>query len=183
MAKTCSPLAGPSPLPPSAPALSPVEAKIAELTDQFSRLTLLIQASLTGNPNIANAPGTAASAMARPGHFRERCRRCDSWDHIRKFCPAFMETLRNGLVRFDDQYHLLSATTGIKIPPNYEGKKLCSSNNWLFPPQLKNHRLGPAVPLQSLSNLNTLTLATENSVMLITLYDDGTARHDISMWK
>jgi hypothetical protein len=104
--------------PAPSPALSPVESKIAELTDQFSRLTLFLQANFSGNPNIANAPGAVASGMPWPRTFRERCRWCDSFDHIRKFCPAFMETLRDGRVQFDDQYRLLNAATGVEIPFN-----------------------------------------------------------------
>src|SRR5207248_3350989 len=62
---------------------------IAELTKQFSQLTLLLQASLNQprgpSPGAANAPSRISNP--RPfGDRQPRCLWCDATDHIRKFC-------------------------------------------------------------------------------------------------
>jgi hypothetical protein len=68
------------------PALSPMDLKMATLTDRFSRLTLLLEASLVGKPtSAANAPRAFPGAMPRP--FEERfsnCIWCDATDHMRR---------------------------------------------------------------------------------------------------
>ena len=166
---------------PVTPALSPMERRMAELMDQFSQLTLLLQANLTRSLNNTDAEGSAPfGTMLRPRPWRESCCWCDSFEHIRKFCPAFMEHLRDGLVHFDEQWRLFNVATGAEIPLNY-GR---GGQEVLFKQQAAATAAPKSVFGTSATNAITLepqyaTLGAENSVILTTLYDDGTARHHI----
>src|SRR5438477_2844476 len=166
-----------SPAPASTRALSApsTDPGIAELTKQFAQLTLLLQANL----NQPRGPPTPGSNMApRPfGDRQPRCLWCDATDHLRKFCPSFMETLKSGRVRFNDEFRLTNAATGVELPLNF-------GRGGQEPMFRQQNTANPAPPSASSVNAITLepqyaTLGSENSVMLSTLYDDGTARHEI----
>ena len=104
--KASVPTPTPSPAPAStrAPSAPSTDPGIAELTKQFAQLTLLLQANL----NQPRGPPTPGSNMApRPcGDRQPRCLWCDATDHLRKFCPSFMETLKSGRIRFNDEFRL-----------------------------------------------------------------------------
>jgi len=156
-----------------------MESKIDELTDRFSRLTLLLEATLAGKPGNTGAP-RPLGAMSRPiGEHFSNCLWCDAADHVRRFCPSFMENLRDGKVRFNENQRLINVATGEELPLNF-GR---GGQQAIFKQQLV-----PTAAAQSSgsSSVNAITaepqyatLGSDNSVVLTTLYDDGTARHDI----
>ena len=88
-----------------------------------------------------------------------------------------METLKAGKIRFNDQFQLTNAATGVKIPLNFGRGGQAEA--------YKQHA-ATVGPLSGSSDTHAITLdshyttiGTENSVMLTTLYNDGTTRHDI----
>ena len=99
--------------------LSPFAASMEEMPNHFSQLTLLLQAKLNsqsrgiGPSTMVNAPTMGTANITRPlGSPLVRCHWCEKSDHIRKFCPDFMEALKAGKVRFNDQFRLTNAATG-----------------------------------------------------------------------
>src|SRR5437667_12263482 len=117
--KASVPTPTPSPAPAStkAPSAPSTDPGIAELTKQFAQLTLLLQVNL----NQPWGPPTPGSNMApRPfGDCQPRCLWCDATDHLRKFCLSFMETLKRGRIRFNDEFRLTNAATGVELPLNF----------------------------------------------------------------
>ena len=163
-----------SPMPASTEASSApsVDPGIAELTKQFAQLTLLLQANL----NQPRGPSTPGGVPRTFGDRQPRCLWCDATDHLRKFCPSFMETLKSGKIRFNDEFHLTNAATGVELPLNF-GR---GGQEAIFRQQQAS-----TIPLTS-PNVNAITLepqyatlGTENSVMLTIINDDGTAEHQI----
>lgn len=156
-----------------------MDLKMATLTDQFSRPTLLPEASLVGKPtSAANAPRAFPGAMPRP--FEERfsnCIWCDATDHMRRLCPAFMDVLREGKVRYNENRSLVNVATGEELPLNF-GR---GGQQVIFKQQVAS---AATAQLSGSSNVNAITaepqyatLRSENSVVLTTPYE--TARHDI----
>ena len=87
-----------------------------------------------------------------------------------------METLKSWKICFNDEFRLTNAATGVELPLNF-GR---GGQEAMFRQQ------NTANPAPSAPSVNAITvepqyatLGTENSVMLTTLYDDGTARHEI----
>ena len=87
-----------------------------------------------------------------------------------------METLKSWKICFNDEFCLTNAATGVELPLNF-GR---GGQEAMFRQQ------NTANPAPSAPSVNAITvepqyatLGTENSVMLTTLYDDGTARHEI----
>lgn len=163
------------------PAPSPMELKMMELTDQFSRLALRLEANFANKPaSAANVPRPFPGAMPRPfGERFSNCIWCDATDHMRQLCPAFMAVLREGKVRYNENRRLVNIATGEELPLNF-GR---GGQQMIFKQQLAS---AAAAQLSGSSNVNAITaepqyatLGSENSVVLTTLYDDGTARHDI----
>ena len=89
-------------------------------------------------------------------------------DRMRGFCPSFMEALQNGKVRFSENQSLVNVSTSEELPFNF-GRG--------GPQAIFRQQLVATTITQLLPNLNA-TLASENSIMLTTFYDDRTARHD-----
>jgi hypothetical protein len=170
-----------TPVALATPAPSPMELKMMELMDQFSRLALRLEANLAGRPaSAANVPRGFPGAMPRPfGERFSNCIWCDATDHMRQLCPAFMDVLREGKVRYNENRRLVNIATGEELPLNF-GR---GGQQAIFKQQLASTA---AAQLSGSSNVNAITaepqyatLGSENSVVLTTLYDDGTARHDI----
>ena len=122
------------PTTPPAPATSPVPTpvaldSVAELTKQFSRLALIIEANMQANhpPTSTITSGTTSTPTpkiaptARTFGDRPRhCVWCDSLDHFRRAeCSELQTALRMDRVRVNDQGHIISAATGDELPLMY----------------------------------------------------------------
>jgi hypothetical protein len=118
--------AQPSIAPTSVPspwALAPLEATMSQLTDQFSRMTLMLQAHLPAlqQPGINYVP--QPTTPSRNGYgggrpWQRVCLWCDSREHERRYCGSFGEHMRDGKIEFNDFGRLVSRSSGEEIPLN-----------------------------------------------------------------
>ena len=118
---TTSPPASNTSAPSTAPSVTsvpspyPAADSMAELTKKFSELALVIEANLKGP---ATAPPVTNSANPRPP-MTLRCIWCDSTEHMRRSCSELTVALKNGLVRFNNEFRLINASTGQELPTMY----------------------------------------------------------------
>jgi len=96
---------------------------IAELTEQVSQLTSMIQASLNSTPPTTTQTAFPTSTIPQSAsaiHHVPRCIFCDTTEHSqRSRCPHFANFLRKGLVYLNAKNHVVNALTGEEIPPMF----------------------------------------------------------------
>jgi len=74
----------------------------------------------TCHASVANFPRAFPGAMPRPfGERFSNCIWCDATDHMRQLCPAFMDVLREGKVRYNENWRLVNIATGEELPLNF----------------------------------------------------------------
>jgi phosphoserine phosphatase len=148
------------------------DERYLKLIEQMENLSLAIQ-TLQGRRT--EAPG--ARSTLPPVGMRKSCYWCESTEHDRRGCPLFAEVLRSGKVKFNDVYHVIFVPTGEEIPLNREKggqKELFEKLMAKIPIPTARSSANVIVAEPVLANLGT-----ENSVVLATLYDDGSIVEEV----
>jgi hypothetical protein len=119
-AATSTPTAStaPSTIPTAMTSPSSAASDLKELTEQISRLTLLIGGQSRQIPGTAPAPIPAVSGFApqRPT-WVPRCMYCDSLVHTRRSdCPEFQEALGRGVIGINEKGRVKLMATGEELP-------------------------------------------------------------------
>jgi len=165
---------------PVAPAPAAVSDPIVELTKQFSRLALVMEANMQSRPPATNAPNVNASngPAAAPSITRPRqCMWCDSIDHPRRDCAEFKEALRTQHVTLNERGRVIFNGEELPLIWGKGGMKrfLVAASVVTSPPA--------AAPAAVISNITLEPLATlgpESSVMVTTLdFEKGTRTDEI----
>jgi len=103
----------------------PMDPAIRALTEQMEALTLLVKSSLSGIKPVASVPSTASAptpvAVPAPRSDRiPRCIWCDSREHSRRSdCALFMDALKTGNIKINENGRVAFTSTGAEIPPAF----------------------------------------------------------------
>jgi hypothetical protein len=100
---------------------------VDSLAEQFSKLTLALQASITNalapltNSQSANKPPSASGFESTnrrgPAENRPpRCLWCDSEGHMRNNCAEFHSAFKEGKVRLNERNRIIDGNTGQEVP-------------------------------------------------------------------
>jgi hypothetical protein len=188
-----------SPLPPlttveaaamvkSVPA--PSTDAIAELTQQFSKLALLIEATMQKEtpvpkhntiPASSSMPSTSSAPTRRYDNARSGpapCHWCDNSEHQRFQCTEFAEVLSKGLVRVNEQNRVVNTVTGQELPlmSRRGGWKVLFAAGTVQPKPPVTAAMTSVITVEELPSAS---LDPENSVHLVTIRDDGSEIHEI----
>jgi len=99
-------LAPPTPIAKPAP-VDPV----AELTSQFSKLALLIQANMS-----PSAPKSIVTNDFVPQRRSNVCHWCDEAAHMRNNCADYLRNEREGKIRVNENNRVVDVATGMEFP-------------------------------------------------------------------
>jgi len=174
-----TPVASPAPTPtpaPAPPAPSTVPDPIVELTKQFSRLALAMEANMQGRPPATNSP--AVNASNAPGSRPRQCMWCDSVDHTRRECAEFKEALRSQRVALNERGRVIFNGEELPLMWGKGGMKrfLVTAASVVTSPAA-----APAAVINNNIKLEPLAaLGPESSVMVTTLdFEKGTRTDEI----
>ena len=102
-----------------------------DMIQQMSRLMLMMEANMnsmnqcinslstsTGLGNVSSIPGVSNFPNASRSNERiARCIWCDATDHSRRdLCSDFLDKLKNGLIRMNENNHIAMSVSGEEIP-------------------------------------------------------------------
>ena len=104
-------LAGPMPRPTLA-----ASDAVAELTQQFSKLALIIQANMAPPSNTPQLDLSSAAAFTPQLRRPNRCHWCDDTEHMRGSCVEFAKFIREGRVLISENNRVVNAGTGQEFP-------------------------------------------------------------------
>ena len=170
------PAVAPIPTPASTPSLPPTrrnnaDSSIDSLAEQFSKMTLALQASIrslaTNRTQESSLPSQLPSASTQrpPRPFPSRCIWCDSESHTRNSCAEFLTAFNEGKVKLNEKGRVIDAKTGNEIPTLFRngGMKMFYSLTTTSQPSSVpsvNNITVEMVEHASLGSGNTVTVST-----------------------
>ena len=90
---------------------------VAELTQQFSKLALLIEANMSPRSQPPQLLDPSSVATFPPQQRRpNRCHWCDDTEHMRGSCVELSKFIREGRVRINENNRVVNAGTGQEFP-------------------------------------------------------------------
>jgi hypothetical protein len=173
---TAMPITKPTAMPvqviATTPTSAPASDSVAELTKQFARLALAMEASMQGRLPVSVSNVNAPTPISGSPSDRPQCVWCDSTKHRRRECSEFTEALHSQRVSLNDRGRVVFNGEELPLMWGKGGmKKLLSF-------------AAPTVPITVGNNNITLEsygdLGSQSSVMITTLdFENGTRTDEI----
>jgi len=170
------------------PVSSPATDAITELTQQFSKLALLIEANLQrgtsptrNEPKLSNSqlmPSTVPRRFDNSRSGPPPCHWCDNAEHRRWQCSEFTDAMAKGFVRLNENNRVVNCVTGQELPLIYGrgGMKVLFTADAVQPKPATTTVTSSVI---TVNEIPSATLDPENSVHLVTIRDDASELHEI----